>query len=283
MGTQTDYVSLSGDAYEYTHSIDVPYRNVRRLRIEHLTMPILREELYVTVQFPELGISFPLFYDDRYNNYNDGATMHQHPLSVTDHHYHDFESPLGMLHRLKVQLVDSDGRVVSPEMTNRPGSASFFLVVSVTYDPRDARVPPPDLNRTYRTLRMFDYRFSDTDLSAYRMTFDFPDALKRVSKVRLLGLHVPPMPTSPSVTLELEGVASFPVHYDYWHTPSDMNLSRVRPELHVSDLHPPQNVPKWTLRVAKEDGSTATIEDTHGFYGVYALFDITYGPRSLVD
>lgn len=274
-----DVISIAGDSYDYTHILETPFRNVRRLRIEHLTLPALKDELYVTVCLPDLRLEFPMFYDRRYQAF---LTVQEYPLNVTDGHYHDFETPLASLHRLKIQFKNSDGAVVTPAMTHT-SSMSFFVIFSLTYDPREEALPMQPSSE-FRALRMFDYRFTQTDLTNYRMTFEFQESLKRVSKVRLLGLHVPPMAGRPTLDLELKELdLTFPVHYDYWHTPSDIVLLKAT-GLHALDVIPPSNASKWTLEVSVPGlHRVATDADTQGLFGLYALFEITYHPRATSD
>jgi len=289
MDQEIEKVSVYGNAYAFTKYFDKPpLRNITTLRIEYFNLPPRTSEIYVILSFPDLNIEFPVLYNDRYSTLYAGQ---MYPLQITNVHYHDFECPVASLNRLRIEIKDPDGNVLVPE-AGVP--ASFFLMVSIFYDNRQELVPEMPKLKDHRILRMFDFSFSDTDETNYSFVFDFTGAasnaklqragnLKNVTRVRLLALHVPPSEIDPVVIFKIPELGlSFPVHYNYWNTPSDVVLLRTT-EYHALDLVPPKNVQKWTIQICNADGSILKKSDTNEIFGMYALLEIAYRPRTLFD
>jgi hypothetical protein len=289
MDSDIEKISVYGDSYAYTKTFDTPpLRNITTIRVEYFNLPPRTSEIYVLLSFPDLNVEFPVLYNDRYSTLYDGQ---MYPLQITDAHYHDFDCPLASLNRLRVHIKDPDGNVLVPE-SGIP--ASFFLMVSIFYDNRLELIPEMPKMKDHRILRLFDFSFSETDESRYSFLFDFSGAatnaklqragsLKNVTKVRLRALHVPPSSVDPVVFFEIPELGlRVPVHYNYWNAPSDVVLLRTT-DYHSVRLLPPKNIEKWTVRVSKADGSVLTKADTNHIFGMYALLEIEYRPRSFLD
>lgn len=289
MDSDIEKISVYGDSYRYTKYFDKPpLRNITTIRVEYFNLPPRTSEIYVVLSFPDLNIEFPVLYNDRYSTLYAGQ---MYPLQITDAHYHDFDCPLASMNRLRVEIKDPDGNVLAPE-GGIP--ASFFLMVSVFYDNRLEIVPEMPAFKDHRILRMFDFSFSETDETNYSFVFDFlgaatnakfqrAGALKNVARVRLLALHVPPSEVDPVVFFKIPELGlSFPVHFNYWNTPSDVVLLRTT-EYHSLELTPPKNVQKWTVQICGADGKVLNKSDTNEIFGMYALLEVSYRPRTIFD
>jgi hypothetical protein len=286
MDSDIEKISVYGNAYSFTKYFDKPpLRNITTLRIEYFNLPPRVSELYVILSFPDLNVEFPVMYNDRYSTLYAGQ---MYPLQITNAHYHDFECPVASLNRLRVVIKDPDGNVLAPEADI---AASFFLMVSIFYDNRQEILPEMPKMKDHRILRMFDFSFSETDEANYSFVFDFEAAatnaklqragtLKNVVRVRLLALHVPPNEVDPVVLFKIPELGiTFPVHYNYWNTPSDVVLLRTT-EYHSLELTPPKNVQKWTVQICGADGKVVNKSQTNEIFGMYALLEISYRPRT---
>jgi hypothetical protein len=304
-----DYnTASSGIPFDFTHSLATALRNVHKVRVHGLVLPMLKdgasiatEEPYVTLVIEPLGIRMPFFYDARYLRFE---PYYEQPVLVTEDHVETFDTPIGSVNRLEIKVLDSDENVIDASRTIPQGSTTTVVTLTLFHRPLDARDPPfPLPSLSTDRLLMMDFRFTRTDLETYRFQQDFPDAFKNVSEVKLLGLLVRPFEerTSqgdsyspprypPYVLLKLPGLGlEWAVHFDYWSDVDDRvplavphhgRIEVIDPSRHIQRLQAEVHIPlsDGTTRLAtRNDHSGDKAQDRSVRF--YALFRLTTQAR----
>lgn len=290
------------DSFKFTHVCPDIYRNVHKVRINTIVMPMLINELYITLVIEELGIRMPFMFDERFIRL---TPCYEYPLKVTNEHVKSYENPIASVRKLTIKFLDSNNRVVTPsdfynptntllEGEDEPRSCLLFMTLYHDQTNRIASMNP--LNQTLKKdmLFMYDWRMAvpsngGTVYDTYDLNIDFTtdEPLRNVSRIKLLGLVVPPFTDTPYVILRLPNMGvEWPVHFEYWDVTLDVIPLRTL-EAHTFDLDPTRHVQQFRLQLLIPDAQGSKkiakqsdhVDTESEVFGVQALFYIEYMPR----
>lgn len=269
MESEVEKITIQGDSCDYVKVLNRPLRNVTRMRLEFMNIEPPTGDPYVTVSFPDLSVDFPVLYGDGQMLSYGGQSF---PMVITEAHYHEFDSPVAILRKLRIQVRNPSGTILP--------SSTFFILLTMAFDNRLEVLQDPKHPKPFRVLRMFAGSASANDGSTYNFKFTGLEPLRNVSQVRVLSLRIPPSPTHPLVILRFQELnLDMPVHYGYFEDVNDPVLLKTT-DFHALEVSPPKDARNWTLQLKTPSSAALTSSDTNDSFEFFALLEITYQPRS---
>lgn len=131
--TQKTYLLVDNRAqdtrYSFTHPLDTPLKNVRSLKLKHLTFPgrgWTARPYFMTLELSGLGISWDVPYDVYYTDQGPNAMV-----VLPNVHSHTYDNPVN-ISQLSVVFRGADGEVYQ----GAPEDLPAVFVLEAIYDPR---------------------------------------------------------------------------------------------------------------------------------------------------
>jgi len=271
MESEVEKITILGDSCDIVKVLNRPLRNVTNMRLEFMNIEPATGDPYVTVSFPDLSIKFPVMFGDGQMLSYGGQS---YPMVITEAHYHEFESPVAIIRKLRVQVKGPSGAVLP--------SSTFFMLLTMSFDNRLEVLQEPRSPKPFRMLRMLDFNHAENDGVNYAFKFTNPEPLRNVSRVRLLAARIPPNSVHPLVIVRFSELnLHIPVHYGFAANPTDVVLLKAT-DFHALEVNPPKDAKNWTIQVQNPGTNPALISSTmtYNAYEFFALVEITYQPRS---
>jgi hypothetical protein len=269
MESEVEKITILGDSCDYVKVLNRPLRNVTKMHLEFVNIEPPNVDPYVTVSFPDLSVDLPILYGDGQMLLYGGQS---YPMVITEAHYHEFESPVAILRKLRIQIRDPSGTILP--------SSTFFMLLTMAFDNRLEVLPETRL-KPFRVLRMLNFDASVNDGTNYDFKFTDLEPLRNVSQVRLLTLRLPPSSVHPLVIARFPELSlDIPMHYGYFANPNDVVLLKAT-DFHTLEISPPKDARNLAIQMRTPDNlAVLSKSDTYNAYEMYALVEIIYQPRS---